>query len=170
MGSNLSIAQMLAQLETKIAYHRTQQASHAQQETVHREQKALHEAELQATLERFEAFRAAAEAAGELLDRDPSVAAPRAAQDSDPDLRKGRPLARMMSHLLEGKAPDEVFGATSMVKEIHERWGAKLRRRVSPRSASATLRRWAAAGRIHIIREGRTNYESLYTKELPPAG
>ena len=170
MGSGQSIEQMLAQLETKIAHHRAQQAFHAQQEVHHQEQKALHEAELQSTLERFEAFRAAAAAVGEILEREKAAAVPVTARDSDLDLAKGWPVSRMMARILEGKAPDEVFGASSMVQEIHERWGKKLRGKVSPRSASATLRRWARAGRIHLVRDGKTNYESLYTKVPQPAG
>ncbi len=170
MGSGRSVEQMLAQLETKIAHHRTQQAFHMQQEALHREQKALHEAELQSTLERFEAFQAAAAAAGEILEREKAAAVPVPARDSDLDLAKGWPVSRMMALILEGKAADEVFGASSMVQEIHKRWGQKLRRKVSPRSASATLRRWAQAGRIHMVRDGKTNYESLYTKVARPAG
>jgi hypothetical protein len=82
MGSKLSIDQMLAQLEAKIALHREKEAFHAQQEELHREQKALHVAELQVSIERFEMFRAASDAVGELLARnqgwDPEAApAPR---------------------------------------------------------------------------------------------
>ena len=66
--------------------------------------------------------------------------------------------------MLEGRPADQTFGARSITREIQERWGAKLRRRADPRSVAATLRRWAAAGRIHQVREGRAYYESLYRK------
>lgn len=70
----------------------------------------------------------------------------------------------MVAKVLEGKAPDAVFGATAVTQEIEHRWGAKLRRRPDPRSVAAALRRWAAAGRLHQVREGRAYSESLYRK------
>jgi hypothetical protein len=165
MGSNLSVVQMLEQLEAKIAHHRERQAFHAGQEALHREQAALHAAELTAAIERCEAFRAASAAAGELLDRSGPGAASTAVEDADQDLGKGRPLSRMIASVLEGKAPEETFGPVSVTREIHERWGAKLRRKVDPRTVSATLRRWAATGRIHRARDGRAYYEALYVKK-----
>ena len=167
MGSKLSIDQMLEQLETKVAHHRERQAFHAQQEVFHREQTALHAADLETAIERLEAFRVASEAAGELLDRSGAAAAPQAVKDAEADLGKGRPLSAMIARVIEAKAADEVFGPSGVTKEIHERWGAKLRRKADPRTVAATLRRWAAAGRIHQTREGRAYYESLYVKKAP---
>jgi hypothetical protein len=157
-------------LETKIAHHRERQAFHAQQETFHREQAALHAAELAATVERFEAFSAAATAAGELLDRSRPGAPPQSAKDADEDLGKGRPLSRMIARVLEAKTPDEIFGPAAVTNEINRRWGAKLRRKADPRTVAATLRRWAVAGRIHRTQEGRAHYESLYVKKAPALG
>lgn len=164
MGSNLSIDQMLERLEAKVAHHREQQAFHAQQEEVHREQKALHTAELEKSVERFEAFQAAALAAGEMLEAEGTGGAAPPSQEDD-DLGKGRPLSRMIARIVEGKGPLEVFGASAVTQEINERWGSKLRRRVNPRSVGAALRRWAAAGRIHRVRSGRAHFESLYTRQ-----
>ena len=56
------------------------------------------------------------------------------------------------------------FGASSLIHEIQKRWGPKLRHPIQPRSVSATLRRWAAMGQIRLVRDGRSYYESLYTK------
>ncbi len=170
MASNLSIDQMLAQLQTKIAHHQERQVFHAKQEAFHRDQGALHAAELAMSLERFEAFSAAAAAAGELLDRTRPGSPPQAAKDADEDLGKGRPLSRMIARVLEDKKPDEVFGPAAVTAEINKRWGSKLRRRPDPRSVAATLRRWAVAGRIHRTREGRAHYESLYVKKAPGIG
>jgi uncharacterized protein DUF3253 len=170
MGSNLSIAQMLAQLETKVTHHRERQAFHAQQEAHHHEQATHHAAELATAVERCEAFRAASEAAGELLERSGAGAAPpAAAKEEDQDLGKGRPLSRMIARVLEGKKPDETFGPREVTKEINQRWGSKLRRRVDPRTVSATLRRWAARGRIHCTRKGRAYHEAQYLKKAPTA-
>lgn len=165
MALNLSIAQMLANLETKVAHHRERKHFHAEQEAIHREQTALHAAELDNALARLEAFRSAAEAAGELLENAKLAAPPPAQPDLDgADLVRKRSLSRMVARVVEGLSPDQTFGARSVTREIQERWGAKLRRRPDPRSVAATLRRWAAAGRIHQVREGRAYYESLYKK------
>lgn len=59
---------MLAELESQIAHHRQQEEHHAQQEVLHHEQRAAHAAALQMAEERFTAFRAAAQAAGELVE------------------------------------------------------------------------------------------------------
>jgi len=45
-----------------------------------------------------------------------------------------------------------------------KRSSPKLRHRIQPRSVSATLRHWAAMGQIRLVRDGRSYYESLYTK------
>jgi hypothetical protein len=166
MALNLSIAQMLASLETKVALHRERKQFHAEQEAIHREQTALHAAELDNALARLEAFRSAAEAAGELLEHAKLAALPPPQPDlDDADLIRKRSLSRMVARVVEGLPADQTFGARAVTREIQERWGAKLRRRPDPRSVAATLRRWAAAGRIHQVREGRAYYESLYRKE-----
>ena len=82
----------------------------------------------------------------------------------DLDVGNWRWLSKLMSRVIERKAPDEVFGASSLIQEIQKHWGPKLRHRIQPRSVSATLRRWAANGQIRLVRDGRSYYESLYTK------
>ena len=165
MTLNLSIGQMLAELETKVAHHRERKDFHAAQEALHREQTVLHETELDKALARLEAFRSAAEAAGELLDQARLAARPSPRPDLDPgDLIRKRSLSRMVARVVEDLPPDQTFGARAVTREIQERWGAKLRRRPDPRSVAATLRRWAASGRIHQVREGRSYYEGLYRK------
>ena len=132
------------------------------------EQTALHTSEIETALAHLEAFRASAAAIGEILARDKSTAPPPAEPEMPAAQGRKRTLSRMIARVLEGRAPDEVFGARSVTQEIQVRWGAKLRRRPDPRSVAATLRRWGAAGRIHQVREGRAYYESLYRK-TPPA-
>ena len=169
MGSNLSIAAALAQLEAKVAHHKAQhehheaqEAHHAEQQAFHAEQKVIHEAEHRKAIERYETFKAASASIGEMLvDVKPASPPPPL---EDIDVGNWRWLSKMMSLVIERKGPDEVFGATALIQEIQERWGPKLRHRIQPRSASATLRRWAAMGQIRLVRDGRSYYESLYTK------
>lgn len=73
----------------------------------------------------------------------------------------------MVTRVVEGKSPDETFGARAVTREIQKRWGAKLRRHPDARSVAALLRRWALTGRIHQVREGRAHHESLYRKGRP---
>ena len=173
MGSNLSIADALAQMEAKIAHHKArhehhaeQEAHHAGQQALHAEQKGVHEAEHRKAIERYETFKAASASVGEMLvDVDVKPAAPPAPPPlEDVDIGGWRWLSRLMSRVIERKAPDEVFGASTLIAEIEQRWGPKLRHRIQPRSVSATLRRWAGTGQIRLVRDGRSYHESLYTK------
>ena len=165
MGSKLSIDETLVYLESQIAHHRAQLELHARQEAFHADQKVVHESELGKAVERFKLLKAASEALGDMvLDVKPAAPAP-AAPPADVPTSGWRWLSRLMALVLEGKAPDEVFGPSSLADEIVERWGAKLKQDVDPRSVSATLRRWAAEGEIHQVRDGRAYHEALYTKQ-----
>jgi hypothetical protein len=128
------------------------------------EQKGLHEAEHRKAVDRYESFKAASTEIGEMLvDVKPRVPSP--ARPSE-DVAAGgwRWLSKLMTRVLEAKGPDEVFGPSTLIKEIQERWGAKLKHRIDPRSASTTLRRWATEGRLDLVRDGRSYHESLYRK------
>ncbi|HEY7213253.1 MAG TPA: hypothetical protein VIC28_01425 [Thermoanaerobaculia bacterium] len=167
MGS-MSVDRIVAQLETKIAHHKERQAFHAEHEAFHREQAGLHGAELESAVNLLQAFRAASGAAEELIARSHPAAAS-AESDAELDVTRGRALSRMITRVLDAKAPNEAFGPSAVTKEINKRWGAKLRRKVNKRTVAATLRRWAVRGRIHRTREGRARYESLYVKRAPVA-
>ncbi len=122
------------------------------------------EAEHRKAIERYETFKAASASIGDMLVDVNPAAPPPPPPIENIDVGNWRWLSKMMSLVIERKAPDEVFGASALIKEIQERWGPKLRHRIQPRSASATLRRWAAMGQIRLVRDGRSYYESLYTK------
>ena len=164
MSSNLPVAEMVAHLQQKIAYHKEQMDAHAKQEALYGEKRALHEAEHRKAVERFEALQAAAAAAGELL-QDVKPSAPHSAR-ARKEIKSGgwHWIADLLERVIETKAPGEVFGATSLVDEILERWGSKLRDGIGIRSAQATLRRWARAGLLDVAREGRSRHEALYTR------
>ncbi|HEX5715405.1 MAG TPA: hypothetical protein VF179_04550 [Thermoanaerobaculia bacterium] len=164
MSQNLSIAQMLAQLEARVAHHERQQALHSEQEALYRDKAAFHREQLEAARANLEAFRAASVAAGELLVRDRSVEAPAPTPAEDIDVRRRKSLSRMMARVIAELPPDAVFGARSLTSTIQRRWGAKLRRQPDPRSVATTLRRWAQDGRIAQVREGRAHNEGLYRK------
>ena len=58
MSKGLSVAEILAKLEARIAEHKERRDFHAQQEALHRERHAFHDAELEKVLRRHEANRA----------------------------------------------------------------------------------------------------------------
>src|SRR5215218_7666747 len=134
MSSTLSIAAALAQMEAKIAHHKAQHEHHAAQEAhlarqqaFHAEQKAVHEAEHRKAIERYEAFKAASASIGEMIvDEKPETPPP---PPEAIDVGNWRWLSKMMSLVIEHKAPDEVFGASALIQEIQKRWGPKLRHR-----------------------------------------
>lgn len=173
MGSNLSVAQMLAELEGKIRHHRERQEFHAQQEVHHREQAVLHAAELETSLERFEAFKTAAAAAGELVERHLAANAPPPPQEEeelpDPPDGKRRPVSQLIAHVVEDWAPEGTFSATAVAREVNRRLGARLRRPLDSRSVSVTLRRLAAGGQLQIVRKGSAHRETLYSRTRPAA-
>lgn len=162
MGTNLPVAEMLARLEKKIAHHKERGEAHARQEAAHAEQRAMHEEEHRKAVERFEALKSASAAAGELIaeikPEPPPVLPTKVARGG------WHWIAELMELAIETKAPGEAFGATSLIEEIEERWGSQLRKEIDPRSAATTLRRWAAEGRLDVVRKGKAHHEGLYTK------
>jgi hypothetical protein len=163
MSRQLSIERVLAELQNRIEHHRSRTAFHAAQEAFHEKEKVRHTAELQTVSERFETFQAAADAVSEL------VARPReekAVEDSIP-AGKGAVLSKLVDRLVAAKGPIEPFGATDITRELRERYGTRLGRKIDIRAVAAKLRRMARLGRIHQLREGRAFHEALYSLTPP---
>lgn len=163
MSSNLPVAEMLARLETKIAFHKEREDLHAREESKHAEQRAMHAEEHRKAAEQLEALKSAAATTGELIAgiKPPPKFGPlseRAVKG------KGHWIAELLEMVIGAKAPGDVFGATSLIDEILERWGDQLREGISPRSVATTLRRWAADGRLDVVRKGTSHTEGLYRK------
>ncbi|HEX3553540.1 MAG TPA: hypothetical protein VIA62_09960 [Thermoanaerobaculia bacterium] len=168
MRASLSIPQMLAELQSQIAFHREQEELHAGHEALHREKRAFHAAELQTALERFQAFESAAAAAGELVERHRTATAP-AAPSPDVPAWSRRPVGLLVTRVVDSQRPEETFGPSQIAEEVNRLYGAKLSAPVDGRAVSVTLRRLAAAGRLHLLREGTAHREALYSK-TPPSG
>ena len=164
MSRQLSIERVLAELKDRIENHRSQAAFHEAQEAFHQKEKVRHTADLQTVTERFETFQAAADAVGEL------VARPREEKAVDESIPagKGAVLSKLVARVVAGKGPIEPFGATEITREIQERYGTRLKRKIDVRSIAAKLRRMARIRQIHQLREGRAFHEALYS--LTPGG
>ncbi|HEY3571182.1 MAG TPA: hypothetical protein VGP73_24870 [Thermoanaerobaculia bacterium] len=161
MSKNLSVEQMLANLEARIASLRERRAFHAGQEAHHREQLALHDAELQKVLERFEAFRAAAEAAAEVA-QPPAPAAP--PEEPIPTFGNRPMVSRLVARVVESWPAGEEIGAKAVAAEVNRRYREALKKPVTSGVVSVTLRRLRNARRIEQVRPGKALFEAVYVR------
>jgi hypothetical protein len=160
MSQKLSVAEVLAHLETQMALHKEREEHHAGQEAFHREQKELHAAEYESIARHYEAFKAAAESAVELAAR--TGARPPAVQELPPGqpVQRSDLVARIVSELPSGA----VFVPSGLAAEVNRRYREALRKPIDVRLVSTTLRRLADKGTIRLAERGKPHHEAQYTK------
>lgn len=167
MSRELSVTQILANLEKQLTLHREQESHHREQEVFHREQRAHHAAELERLSQQYETFKTAitsVEPAIRLAEQ-VHVAAPPPAPPppDDRDLgrhpKPGQAIDRVLHSWPDGKS----FGASAVTAEVNRRFAGKLHP-VDVRTTSSFLRRRLEAGLLTEIREGRPFQEALYRK------
>lgn len=156
MSAELSIAQVLTDLEAQVRQLEEQEAFHARQEILHREQRALRAGELAMIRERYETFKAAAAAAGEVVRR----VKVEGADVSAPPVT----ISKMIGRLIDAKMAGERITPSAMAREVNETFAKRLRRPVSGRTASVALRRLADLGHLELVREGKAFHEAIYAK------
>lgn len=167
MAKSPSVAEVLAKLEARIAHHQERKAFHAGQEAHHHAQHAFHDAELEKVRQRYEAFKAAAEATEEYTT---PPAEPEIAQDEKiPRFGSAPMVSRLVARVVERQPEGEEFGAHSIAAEVNRRYGDKLHKPVKPSAASTVLRRLAQARRIHEVRAGKAFHGALYVRGARPA-
>jgi hypothetical protein len=164
MSVNLTLSEILANLERRIELLRGQVEQHARQEEHHREQRALREAELQKAMAHLESFRAVAATAEELNLSSEKAAAP----PQEEDLGPYPTVAKMVARVVAARPEGDRFGPRSVAEEVNQRFGKRLRREVEPPDVSVILRRMSKARRIQQVRAGKANYEALYVKGPRP--
>jgi hypothetical protein len=158
MSSKLSVAEILANLEKRLASHRRQEALHAQQVAFHQEQQALHAAEGEKVARSLEAFRAAAGTAVEL------AAPPPNPPPDEPGLGPKPRVSRLVDLVVKHRPADQPFGAKSVADEVNRRYAAKMKKPVSPRTVGVVLARLHDAGTLRRVQEGRAHHEALYAR------
>jgi len=163
MSRELSVARILTELKEQIEHYRSQEAFHAEKEVFHGQQKERHAADLRVALERFATFESAADAAGELVTRAREARKQKVVVDDSIPPGK-QVLSKLIDRIVFAKDMEEAFGASDLAREIVERYGARLKRKIDVRSVAAKLRRLARNRQIHRIREGRSFHESLYRR------
>jgi hypothetical protein len=164
MSTALSVEEILAKLEARIAHHEQQVAFHKEQEAHHREQSAAHTAELDKVRQHFESFKAAALPAADLAG---VPVAPEPAQVEEPEdlsafvgkrIMTSKLIARVADSLGEGQA----FGAAWIAQETNRRFHKVLKRPVDARIVSTVLRRLRDAGTLRQVQPGGAAHEALY--------
>lgn len=160
MSTKLSVAEILANLEKKLALHREQEAFHAQQEAHHSEQRAVHTAEIETVTQHLEAFKKVALPAAELAAPPPAPPPP----PEEPDLGPRPLLSKLITRVVLSWPPGETMTPTSVAAAVNHRYPTKLKRRVDARLASVTLRRLRDAGKLTLVQDGRAHHEAVYTK------
>jgi hypothetical protein len=170
MSSELSVKEMLAELERREALHRDQEAFHAaqevfheQQQAHHREQRAVHAAELEKVRQNLTAFRAAAASAADLVGPVKSPAPRTPAPELPPPGKKF--VSGLLNRVVADSELTEPFGPKAVAAEANRRFEAHLIQPVGPRTASDVLRRLLKEGKLQLVREGGANLEALYRRK-----
>ena len=167
MSTHLSVAEIFRKLEERMKLHEERAAFHTQQEVHHREQSAFHAAELQKVKEHFEAFKASALAAADLAQESGALLSPETEEPDDLRDLIGRRIvvSKLVSRVVDRMREDETFGAARIAAEVNRRYREHLRRPVSARAVSVTLRRLRGSGGIRAVKEGKASQESVYVRE-----
>jgi hypothetical protein len=171
MHEELSVSQILANLESQLALHREQAALHQQQEELHREQRTRHAAEVARLSEHYETFKAAMDAVEPALRLAEAVEAQKPPPPSPPpddrDLGPKPKASQAFDRVVASWPAGTPLGARAVAQEVNRRFPGKFRR-FDSRLAGTYLRRRCTAGLLREVREGRPFAEALYTK--PDAG
>lgn len=166
MSKSLSVPEMLANLEARIAHHRERRELHAQQEAHHREQCALHDAELARILERYEAFKAAAEAAADYAHPPGPADGDTGPEEDLPRFGNQPRVSSLIVRVVESQPEGETFGAHAIAAEVNRRYSDKLPKPVDSAAVSTVLRRLSKARKLRRVRPGRASQEGLYAREV----
>lgn len=163
MRSNRTISEIVASLESQLAFYREKEELHAKHEAHHREQRTLYGTEREKIERNLEAFGAAAASALDLAEK--TLARP-AEDDTTRDLGSAASprLGRMVELILADKGEEEPFGPVGLAAEVNRRFGNRLRQPVDARQISVVLRRMDRLEKIHLVRKGRPHWEALYAR------
>jgi len=157
MAPNLPLAEIVTDLEARLASHQDQ-ARH------HEEQRARHEAEIETISRKLATFKAAIAEAESLPELGPlpgRTAEPPAAEP----IPGGKVYtARLVARVLEDHPAGEPFGISAVTQAINRRYRDHLPEPIKPRQVSVVLRWMLRTGRIRSVRKGRPSHEALYTK------
>ncbi len=166
MRSSRTISEIVASLESQLAFYREKEELHARHEDFHREQRTFFGTEREKIERNLEAFGAAAASALELTEK--TLAAPSGNEEAaDLGSASSPRLGKMVELVIAGKSQSERFGPVGLAVEVNRRFGDRLRRPVNARQISVVLRRLQRLRRIYLVRKGRPHWEALYSRQGP---
>lgn len=165
MSAEFSVAQILANLEVQMAFHREKESLHAKEEAFHHEQRTLHAGEYEKIAKHYEAFKASAGSAAEIAARNVVPAPPEPPREEEPPppltpVLRSRLVARLVQELPAG----ERFTPTKVAREVNRRYPRELPKPVDSRLASSALRRLLANGAVQLVEKGTAHREAVYTR------
>lgn len=164
MSTDLSVAQVLANLEKQLAYHRQQEAHHAEREVFHREQRAAHTAEIETVSKHYEAFKVTAEGAAAIAARTAAVPPPAQETPAPPARVEPQRPHKLVARLLAELPAGETLTASKVAAEVNRRYRSELKKPISVPLASTCLRRQAATGGVRLVEKGTAHIQAVYTK------
>jgi len=161
LSAELSITQILANLEKEMAFHKEQADHHAEKEAFHRDRRASHTAEYEAIAKHYEAFKTSAGAAAEIAAR-VAAAAPKVEPPPPPVARKqpNKLVARLVAELPAGQA----YTPSQIAAEVNRRYPNELKKPLITPTASTILRRMLAEGEVRLVQSGTAHIQAVYTK------
>jgi hypothetical protein len=166
MRAKESLAELLADLDQRIAHHTGQEAFHAEREAFHRDQRTAHAGELEKLRRHAEALRGATQAVSELEGLTP-LKPPAAPQPATVELYgpEGRFfLARAVQAVIARIPPGEPFGVAAITDEVNRQFAGQLRHPVDERQISVSLRWLASQGRITLLQAGKGRRGARYAR------
>jgi hypothetical protein len=155
MAVDLTIEQLLARVETRIASLRDRVSFHAAEEAKHRAERERHAALLEELDRERERLQASSARAAEII----NAGHPPAPAELSPSERR---LSRLLAQVLPEFGAEEPFGARAVSRAIDRRFQAALRRPTDTRLVAIALSRLARRGLLRRIRPGRPHWEALY--------
>lgn len=166
MNGKRSFAELLAELQGRIAQLEGQEALHAEREAFHREQRGACAAELEKLRRHAESLLGAKEAVAELESLTPLETPP---PPPPPAVEVYGPggrfyLARAVDAVIARKPPDEPFSVASMTAEVNRLYGGEIGAHVEERQISVSLRWLASQGRITRVQQGKGSRGARYTR------
>lgn len=164
MSAELSVAQVLANLEKQMAFHQEQEARHAEQEVFHREQRAVHAADYETVARHYEAFKATSGIAAEIAARTATVVPPEPPPPAPSAPVKPTLPSRLVARLVAELPAGEVFAPSRVAAEVNRRYRQELRKPMGPRLASTVLRRLLAEGAVELVEKGTPHHPAVYAK------
>ena len=162
MSSELSVSQVLANLEAQMRWHREQEAHHTEREAFHRKQREAHAADYETVARHYEAFKASAAGATEV--------AARSAVPAPPPVVPPLPLklvlpSRLVARAVEEMPAGEPFTPTRIADEVNRRYSRELKKPIDSRLASTALRRLLPQGELRLVTPGTAHHEAVYARE-----